>query len=59
MPVKESVKKAQDKYYENIKRININADKSVYELFINYCEQMNISKKELFERAVTEYIDKH
>ena len=57
MPVSESVKKAQQKYYENIKRININSSNEIYELFANYCKDTKQTKKEVFEKALQFYID--
>ena len=59
MPVNESVKKALNKYYENNKKIGINISIEIYEQIENYCKQMNITKRELIEKAVQQYIDTH
>ena len=59
MPTKEAMNKALNKYYENNKKIGVNISIEIYEQIENYCKQMNISKREFIEKAVTEYIDKH
>lgn len=57
MSTKEATTKALNKYYENNKKIGVNVSTEIYELIENYCKQMNISKRELIEKAVTNYID--
>ena len=57
MSTKEATTKALNKYYESNKKIGVNVSTDIYELIENYCKQMNISKRELIEKAVTNYID--
>lgn len=57
MSTKEATTKALNKYYENNKKIGVNVSAEIYELIENYCKQMKISKRELIEKAVTNYID--
>lgn len=56
---KTAQQRAQEKYAENVKHINIRTNKSVYELFNSYCDSMHMTKKDLFEKAVQYYIDNH
>lgn len=56
---KTAQQRAQEKYAENVKHINIRTGKSIYELFENYCKSQNMTKKDLFEKAVQYYIDNH
>ena len=55
--MKESMKKALNKYYESNKQLNITISNKIYEIFVEYCKQMNITKKEAIEKMITEYID--
>lgn len=52
-----STTKALNKYYESNKKIGVNVSTEIYELIEKYCKQMNISKRELIEKAVINYID--
>ncbi|MDE6132233.1 MAG: hypothetical protein K2G04_02480 [Oscillospiraceae bacterium] len=56
---KTAQQRAQEKYAENVKHINIRTDKKVYELFNTYCNDNKMTKKDLFEKAVQYYIDNH
>ena len=53
----ESMKKALNKYYESNKQLNITISNKIYEIFVEYCKQMNKTKKEAIEKMITEYID--
>ena len=55
--MKESMKKALNKYYESNKQLNITISNKIYEIFAEYCKQMNITKREAIEKMITEYID--
>lgn len=55
--MKESMKKALTNYYNKNKQLNISISNDIYELFINYCKQMNITKKEAIETMITYCID--
>ena len=55
--MKESMKKALNKYYESNKQLNITISNKIYEIFVEYCQQMNITKREAIEKMITEYID--
>lgn len=57
MSTKEATTKALNKYYKNNKKIGVNVSTEIYELIEKYCKQMNISKRELIEKAVINYID--
>ena len=59
MPVSESMKKALDKYNENVKQVSTRIDKQVYEKMLQYCDQTNITKKQFIEEAIQFYIDNH
>lgn len=59
MPISESLQKAQQKYKENVKNMNIRMSKEIFDMFNDYCQQTGETKKEVFEKAITEYIDKH
>lgn len=56
---KTAQQRAQEKYAENVKHINIRTDKKIYELFNVYCSEKKMTKKDLFEKAVQYYIDNH
>ena len=55
--MKESMKKALNKYYKSNKQLNITISNKIYEIFVEYCKQMNITKREAIEKMITEYID--
>ena len=44
-------------YRKKNKQLNITISNEVYELFVNYCIDMNISKKEAIEKMIKEYIE--
>ena len=46
-------------YRKKNKQLNITISNSIYELFIDYCKQLNVSKKEAIEKMITEYIETH
>ena len=55
--MKKSVKKALTNYYNKNKQLNITISNEIYELFINYCKQNDITKKEAIETMITYCID--
>ena len=46
-------------YRKKNKQLNITISNSIYELFIDYCKQLNVSKKEAIEKMIIEYIENH
>lgn len=46
-------------YRKKNKQLNITISNSIYELFIDYCKQLNVSKKEAIEKMITDYIENH
>ncbi len=57
--MKESTKKAIKKYEENVKQLNLRVDKEILNAFNDYCKQVGATKKDVFEAAIMEYIDRH
>lgn len=57
----EAQKKATDNFYKKNKQLNITISNEVYELFVNYCKEkeLNRTKREILESAITDYIDNH
>ena len=55
----DKVNNALINYRKKNKQLNITISNSVYELFIDYCKQLNVSKKEAIEKMITDYIDNH
>lgn len=43
-------------YRKKNKQLNITISNEIYELFVNYCEDMNISKKSAIEKMIKDYI---
>lgn len=57
LDMKESMKKALTNYYNKNKQLNITISNEIYELFINYCKQNDVTKKEAIETMITYGID--
>ena len=55
----DKVNNALINYRKKNKQLNITISNSIYELFIDYCKQLNISKKEAIEKMITDYIENH
>lgn len=51
------MKKALTNYYNKNKQLNITISNEIYELFVNYCKQYQITKKEAIEAMITYCID--
>ena len=51
------MKKALTNYYNKNKQLNITISNEIYELFINYCKQNDVTKKEAIETMITYCID--
>lgn len=43
-------------YRKKNKQLNVTISNSVYELFVKYCDDMSITKKEAIEKMIIEYI---
>lgn len=43
-------------YRKKNKQLNVTISNDVYELFVKYCDNMNITKKEAIEKMIKEYI---
>lgn len=59
MPISESQKRANEKYMQNVKKLNANIDNNIYALMEEYCKQYDITKRKFIEDAIMEYLDKH
>ena len=57
--MKESTKKALDKYEKNVKLFTVRIDIQIINQITEYCKQQKITKKKFIEDAVMEYIDRH
>ena len=55
----DKVNNALINYRKKNKQLNITISNSIYELFIDYCKQLNVSKKDAIEKMITEYIETH
>ena len=55
--LRESQKKAIDKYITKVKPLNIRIDNTIYNMLVEYCKEKGYSKKEFIERAIQAYID--
>ena len=51
------MKKVLTNYYNKNKQLNITISNEIYELFVNYCKQYKITKKEAIEAMITYCID--
>ena len=55
--LRESQKKAIDKYITKVTPLNIRIDNTIYNTLVEYCKKKGYSKKEFIERAIQAYID--
>lgn len=55
--MKESMKKALEKYNENVKQVSTRIDKQIYDIMLQYCKQNDMTKKEFIEKCILNYID--
>lgn len=55
----DKVNNALINYRKKNKQLNITISNSIYELFIDYCKQLNVSKKDAIEKMITDYIETH
>ena len=53
----ESMKKALNKYNENVKQVSTRIDKQIYDIMLQYCKQKDMTKKEFIEKCILHYID--
>ena len=53
----ESMKKALNKYNENVKQVSTRIDKQIYDIMLQYCEQKDMTKKEFIEKCILYYTD--
>ena len=53
----ESMKKALNKYNENVKQVSTRIDKQIYDIMLQYCKQKDMTKKEFIEKCILYYID--
>ena len=53
----ESMKKALNKYNENVKQVSTRIDKQIYDIMLQYCEQNDMTKKDFIEKCILYYID--
>ena len=52
-----SMKKALNKYNENVKQVSARIDKQIYDIMLQYCKQKDMTKKEFIEKCILHYID--
>lgn len=43
-------------YRKKNKQLNVTISNNTYELFVKYCDDMNITKKDAIEKMIKEYI---
>ena len=55
--MRESQKKAIDKYITKVTPLNIRIDNTIYNMLVEYCKEKGYSKKEFIEKAIQAYID--
>ena len=55
--MRESQKKAIDKYITKVTPLNIRIDNTIYNMLAEYCKEKGYSKKEFIEKAIQAYID--
>ena len=55
--LRESQKKALDKFYKNNKQLNVTVSNTIYNILVEYCEKYGYSKREIIEKAIQAYID--
>ena len=53
----ESMKKALNKYNENVKQVSTRIDKQIYDIMLQYCKQNDMTKKEFIEKCILYYTD--
>ena len=53
----ESMKKALNKYNENVKQVSTRIDKQIYDIMLQYCKQKDMTKKEFIEKCILYFID--
>ena len=53
----ESMKKALNKYNENVKQVSTRIDRQIYDIMLQYCKQKDMTKKEFIEKCILYYID--
>lgn len=53
----ESMKKALNKYNENVKQVSTRIDKRIYDIMLQYCKQKDMTKKEFIEKCILYFID--
>ena len=47
----ESMKKALNKYNENVKQVSTRIDKQIYDIMLQYCKQKDMTKKNLLKNV--------
>lgn len=57
MSVSDSMKKALEKYNENVTQVSARIDKQIYNEMLQYCKEKSITKKAFLEAAIAKYID--
>lgn len=55
--MRESQKKAIDKYISKVTPLNIRIDNTIYNMLAEYCKEKGYSKKKFIEKAIQAYID--
>ena len=53
----DSMKKALNKYNENVKQVSTRIDKQIYDIMLQYCKQKDMTKKEFIEKCILYYTD--
>ena len=55
----ESMKKARNKYEQNVSQVAAKIDKQIYNEMLQYCKDESITKKAFLEAAITYYVDRN
>ena len=53
----ESMKKALNKYNENVKQVSTRIDKQIYDIMLQYYKQNDMTKKDFIEKCILYYTD--
>lgn len=59
MPSKEAIQRSRTNYDAKVDVLTLRVDAKINQIFVDYCKSQNMTKKDLFEKAVQYYIDNH
>lgn len=59
MPSKEAIQRSRANYNAKVDIVTLRVDAKINQMFVDYCKNQKMTKKDLFEKAVQYYIDNH